>query len=115
MHILEPEANGGVEFISSIISFHITKDGVDLGEELKKRLSIPLSERDGVGEAIDPMYDMKPITIPSKVEEQQSSWLRISFDPHQVSTLSEYEDYAKRLGYLLARIQREVELLSEEF
>jgi len=115
MHILEPEANGGVEFISSIISFHITKDGVDLGEELKKRLSIPLSERDGVGEAIDPMYDMKPITIPSKVEEQQSSWLRISFDPHQVSTLSEYEDYAKRLGYLLTRIQREVELLSEEF
>lgn len=114
MHILEPEVAEDVQFISSIISFHITtNEGVDLGEQLKQNLSIPHSMRSGVGGAIHPEYDEKPIIIPSKVEEQQSALLRLSFDPHKVSTLDGYKDYAHKLQYLLARMEREVQALSE--
>lgn len=111
MHILEPEQPKDMTFISSIISFHITKDGVDLGEKIKQHLSVPHALREGVGAPLHPEYDQKPITIPSKVEDQQLSLLRLSLDPHKVSTVEGYKEYALKVQYVLARMKREVEAL----
>jgi selenocysteine lyase/cysteine desulfurase len=111
MHILEPKQPKNMTFISSIISFHITKDGEDLGERVKQNLSIPHATRTGVGAPLHPHYDKKPITIPSKVQDRQLSLLRISLDPHKVSTMEGYKAYTERLQYVLARMKREVQCL----